>query len=444
MRCRLADIKGCFDNIDHVTLLSILREKVHDNRFLILIEDLLKAGYLEQWAYQPTLSGTPQGGIISPLLANIYLDRLDRYVEQTLIPGFTRGNQKRPRPEYRRLRERIGRLERKGDIENIDGLYDQLRAMPIRDGFDPNYRRLRYARYADDFILGFDGPKEEAAAIKAQLGRFLSEQLKLELSPEKTPIPHPKTDTARFLGYEISTLNRPGLPSHGNIALKIPYQVIKDKIARYTLRGRPIHRAEMIEESDLAIIDRYGREYQGYVEFYSHARNLTKLQHVRWVMQNSMLKTLARKHKSTVLRMANRYADTTMTKDGPIKCFTATVKSEDKPPLRAQFGGLSLKTRPYAIIKDHTLNSDRRPPRCELILRLAKDECELCGSRDRVQVHHIRKLADLKRNSGKEPSSWKRQMASLKRKTLVVCHYCHIAIHAGKPTRKRQMQEAIQ
>ena len=297
---------------------------------------------------------------------------------------------------------------------------------------------------ATRLILGFDGPKEEAEAIKAQLGRFLSEQLKLELSPEKTLVTHAKTETARFLGYEISTLKRPGLPSHGNIALKIPYQVIKDKIARYTLRGRPIHRAEMIEESDLAIVDRYGREFQGYVEFYSHARNLTKLQHVRWVMQNSMLKTLARKHKSTVLRMANRYADTTMTKDGPIKCFTATVKSEDKPPLRAQFGGLSLKTRPYAIIKDHTLNSDRRPPGCELILRLAKDECELCGSRDRVQVHHIRKLADLKRNSGKEPSSWKRQMASLKRKTLVVCHYCHIAIHAGKPTRKRQMQEAIQ
>ena len=122
------------------------------------------------------------GGVISPLLANIYLDRLDRFVEQALIPGFTRGNQKRPRPEYRRLGERIRRLERTGDIENIDGLYDQLRAMPIRDGFDPNYRRLRYARYADDFILGFDGPKEEAEAIKAQLGRFLSEQLNLSTS----------------------------------------------------------------------------------------------------------------------------------------------------------------------------------------------------------------------------------------------------------------------
>ena len=436
------DIKGCFDNIDHMTLLSIIREKIHDNRFLNLVEDLLEAGYLEQWSYRPTLSGTPQGGIISPLLANIYLNRLDQYVVQALIPEFTRGNQKRAKPEYRRLRERIGRMARRGEIDDIDRLYGQLRTIPLRDQFDPNYRRLRYVRYADDFLLGFDGPKEEAEEIKARLGSYLSEQLKLELSSGKTLITHAKTEKARFLGYEISTLNKPGLPSHGNMTLRIPHQVIEDKIARYTLKGRPIHRAEMIEESDLAIVDRYGREFRGYVEFYSHARNLTKLQRVRWVMQNSMLRTLALKHKSTVLKMANRYADRAMTKDGPIKCFTAVVRREGRPPLRAQFGGLSLRTRPFKVIEDYTPDLDRRPPRCELIQRLAKDECELCGSKDRVQVHHIRKLADLKRNSGKEPASWKRRMALLKRKTLVVCHYCHIAIHAGRPTRTRPMQEA--
>ena len=295
---------------------------------------------------------------------------------------------------------------------------------------------------ATRLLLGFDGPKEEAEEIKARLGSYLSEQLKLELSSGKTLITHAKTEKARFLGYEISTLNKPGLPSHGNMTLRIPHQVIEDKIARYTLKGRPIHRAEMIEESDLAIVDRYGREFRGYVEFYSHARNLTKLQRVRWVMQNSMLRTLALKHKSTVLKMANRYADRAMTKDGPIKCFTAVVRREGRPPLRAQFGGLSLRTRPFKVIEDYTPDLDRRPPRCELIQRLAKDECELCGSKDRVQVHHIRKLVDLKRNSDKEPASWKRRMALLKRKTLVVCHYCHIAIHAGRPTRMRPMQEA--
>jgi Reverse transcriptase (RNA-dependent DNA polymerase) len=131
-------------------------------------------------------------------------------------------------------------MERRGEIDDIDRLYGQLQTIPSRDEFDPNYRRLGYVRYADDFLLGFDGPKEEAEEIKARLGRYLSEQLKLELSPEKTLITHAKTEKARFLGYEISTLKKPGLPSHGNIALRIPYQVIEDKIARYTLKGRPI------------------------------------------------------------------------------------------------------------------------------------------------------------------------------------------------------------
>lgn len=85
------DIKGCFDNIDHEVLLSLLREKIRDNRFLILVSNLLKAGYLEDWRYNKTHSGTPQGGVISPILANIHLDRLDKYVEGTLIPEFTRG-----------------------------------------------------------------------------------------------------------------------------------------------------------------------------------------------------------------------------------------------------------------------------------------------------------------------------------------------------------------
>ena len=101
------DIKGCFDNIDHEVLLSILREKIHDSRFLALVKDLLKAGYLEQWDYRPTLSGTPQGGIISPLLANIYMDRLDKFVEETIIPGFTRGARRRVTREYKAIKRKI-------------------------------------------------------------------------------------------------------------------------------------------------------------------------------------------------------------------------------------------------------------------------------------------------------------------------------------------------
>jgi group II intron reverse transcriptase/maturase len=204
------DIKGCFDNIDHAVLLSILREKIHDNRFLFLMENLLKAGYLEQWNYRPTLSGTPQGGIISPLLANIYLDKFDKFVEQTLIPEFTRGKEKRRLKEYDRLYRRIKQLVKEEASEEIlKPLREEFRLQGANDPFDPNYRRLKYIRYADDFLLGFDGPKEDAEVIKTRLGEFLRDYLKLELSPEKTLITHTKTEKARFLGYEISTWNNP-------------------------------------------------------------------------------------------------------------------------------------------------------------------------------------------------------------------------------------------
>jgi group II intron reverse transcriptase/maturase len=297
------DIKGCFDNIDHSVLLSILREKIQDNRFLALVEKLLKAGYLEQRTYRPTLSGTPQGGIVSPLLANIYLDRLDKYVEGTLIPEFTRGGRKKDDREYGRLRAQIRRSEKRGDSEEaLESLRRKARTLRSRDPLDPDYRRLRYIRYADDFMLGLDGPKEEAEAIKGRLRDFLRDRLKLELSPEKTLVTHGTTESARFLGYEITRRNARG-KAHGQSVLRIPNQVIEEKIRRYSAHGKPIHRPELINESDLAIIDLYGQEFRGFVQYYAHARNRYWLNRLQWYMRASLLKTLARKHTSTASKM---------------------------------------------------------------------------------------------------------------------------------------------
>jgi len=188
------DIKGCFDSIDHTALLSILREKIHDNRFLTLVENLLEAGYLEQWDYRPTLSGTPQGGIASPLLSNIYLDRLDGFVEKTLIPRYTRGEIRRRNKDYVRLIARIRKLRKDGaDEASLKPLRSEARRIGHGDQHDPGYRRLRYIRYADDFLLGFTGPKEEAEEIKVELGQFLKGHLKLDLSPEKTLVTHAGT-----------------------------------------------------------------------------------------------------------------------------------------------------------------------------------------------------------------------------------------------------------
>jgi group II intron reverse transcriptase/maturase len=165
------DIKGCFDNIDHEILLSILREKITDNRFLRMIYNLLQAGYLKDWKYIPTLSGTPQGGIISPLLANIYMDKLDQFVEMELIPRFTEGKKRALNPEYNWLSNQAYYSRIKGDVERAKVLEKQRRSVPSNNSYDPNYRRLRYVRYADDFLLGFIGSKEEALQIKDECQR---------------------------------------------------------------------------------------------------------------------------------------------------------------------------------------------------------------------------------------------------------------------------------
>ena len=199
------DIKGCFDNIDHTLLMHILRENIQDNRFLRLIENLLKAGYREEWKYHPSYSGTPQGAIVSPVLSNIYMDRLDKFVEDTLIPEYTRGKRRKEHPEYGRKLELARYYRKTGRLERAETLRREAQQYPSGEPEDPQYRRLLYIRYADDFLLGLAGPKAEAEEIKHRLATFLGTKLNLTLAVEKTLITH-AADRARFLGYEIGIL----------------------------------------------------------------------------------------------------------------------------------------------------------------------------------------------------------------------------------------------
>ena len=223
------DIKGCFDNIDHDVLLSVLGEKLHDNRFLRLLKYLLKAGYVEDWKYGRTLSGTPQGGVVSPILANVYLDRLDKYVETVLIPAHTRGKVRKVNPEWAALQRQTTAQRKLGNHQLAKTLRHQMQQLPSGVTHDPGYRRLRYVRYADDFVLGFIGSKAEAEQIKESLETFLSNTLKLELSGEKTLITHATSQAAKFLGYELANqrandqLDPSGTRKvNGRIGLRVP------------------------------------------------------------------------------------------------------------------------------------------------------------------------------------------------------------------------------
>ena len=344
------DIKGYFDNIDHEVLLSVLGEKLHDNRFLNLLKYLLKAGFMEDWKYGRTLSGTPQGGVVSPILANIYLDRLDKFVENVLIPAHTRGTVRRDNREYTRLLNRAKYHKSQGHHALALQLRKQMQQLPSVDPYDPGYRRLRYVRYADDFVLGFIGPKAEAQQVKESLETFLRDSLKLELSKEKTLITHATSQAARFLGYELVNQQANDQHDHrgqrkvnGRIGLRVPANVIEQHCQAYMRNGKPAHRSSLIHDDDYGIMVRYQSEYRGVVQYYLLAYNVHHFGRLHKVMEMSLAKTLAAKHKSTTRKMRRKYKSVVETEHGPRVCLRV-VKQQDngKRPLVAQFGGIPL------------------------------------------------------------------------------------------------------
>jgi group II intron reverse transcriptase/maturase len=455
------DIKGCFDNIDHEVLLSIVAEKIHDNRFLRFLSYMLKAGYAEDWTYHSTYSGTPQGGVISPILSNIYLDKLDKYVETELISDYNRGKRRKADPTYTAIDRQLRKATVEGNGAAIRELKQARRTMPSKKPEDPDYRRLRYVRYADDFILGFVGPKVEAQEIKNKLGQFLRGVLKLEMSEDKTLITHAQTETARFLGYELKAMtNESRLDQHGRrsvnrkVTLRVPRDVIEANVAKRLDTGKPAHRAELARLSDYTIVRTYQSEFRGLVNYYLMASNVAALCKYHWVMRASLLKTLANKHKTTSSKIAQKLKATTETPYGPMTVLRVTVqRGKEGKPLVAEFGGIALRRQEVKVLHDkpYRVWTERSDP----VTRLLKQKCEMCGRTDvelagietkRVQsyieAHHIRKLANIQRKGRRKLPDWKKRMIAIRRKTLIVCIECHDNIHAGRPCRKPVGEES--
>lgn len=320
-----------------------------------------------------------------------------------------------------------------------------MQQLPSRDPDDPGYRRLRYVRYADDFVLGFIGPKAEAQQVKESLETFLRDSLKLELSREKTLITHATSQAARFLGYELVNQQANDQFDHrgrrkvnGRIGLRVPAEVIDQHCRAYMRNGKPAHRSSLIHDDDYGIVVRYQSEYRGVVQYYLLAYNVHHFGRLHRVMEMSLARTLAAKHKSTARKMRRLYKGVVETEHGPRVCLKV-VKQRDngKRPLVAQFGGIPLKRQRQTVLTDQQPQR-YRTDRTELIKRLLADECERCGSTVDVEVHHIRALRDLNVKGQGEKPWWVQIMAARQRKTLVVCRTCHMDIHHGRsnpPTR---------
>lgn len=443
------DIRGCFDQIDHQVLLALLGRDIHDGRLLNLLRMGLQAGYLEDWHYHRTFSGTPQGGLLSPLLANIYLHELDTFIEEELIPKHTRGQRRAPNREYNRLGYRIKCARQAGDAKLVHVLEQQRRQLPSQDTHDPTYRRLKYLRYADDFLLGFSGPKSEAEAIKTAIGVHLREKLHLEMSEAKTLITHARTEHAQFLGYAISIYHaddkispRPGTPiktrtANGRVRLGIPYGRVSEFCKRYLQKGKPIHEAALLAYSDMQILTVYQQRFRGVAEYYKYATDRHQWGRLKYVMEVALTKTLAHKFKTSVAHVYQKYQGHQTVNGFSYK--TLQVKVPTPKGNRCFYWGAVplrvVKPGVEPIDDDQQHYRDRTSNRTDLLQRLLANKCELCDAQTECEVHHLRKLSDLKRRwqGRREKPDWVKRMIALQRKTLVVCPNCHVAIHAGRP-----------
>ncbi len=435
------DIEGCFDNIDHDILLRIVAQDIHDERFVGLIGGLLRAGYVENWRHHATYSGTPQGGVLSPLLSNIFLHQLDEFVEGTLLPAHNRGKHRHRNKEWGRIQAQSLRALKKGEIERGKELRMPYRNMPSQDPFDPDFRRLSYVRYADDFLLGFAGPKSEARGIRSQLTDFLS-SIGLKLSLEKTKITHARSDKALFLGYEIGTgandarrtrmVNGHSRRSvNGVIWFGVPRNVITQAMRKHTKRGKPIHRAQLLPSSPYTIVADYQSEYRGLAQYYALAHNRSRaFPRLRYVMTKSLGKTLAAKLGMSSAQVFRRFSAVARIDGKPYKVLQVVVPRKGKKDLVATWGGISLKRVTRTPIKDEVFHT--WSGRTELLERLLADTCEVCGSQESVEVHHIRALKDLNKPGKREKSKVAWKMAARQRKTFVVCQSCHQLIHQGQ------------
>lgn len=440
------DIKGFFDNIDHNVLISILRERISDERFLRLIRKFLNAGYVEDWKYNKTYSGTPQGGIISPMLANIYLDKFDKYIKE-YAAKFRKGDRRSINPEYWRLNNKKNWLKkklqktsdeqiRKSYLYEIAQLSKQMLSTPHKDAMDADFRRMQYVRYTDDFLISVIGSKSECETIKADITQFMREQLKLELSDEKTLITHAQ-DKAKFLGYEIFIRksdavkrNKDGVLKrdfNGAVVLTLNSAVIQKKLTEYNalevrnIDGKDIWwskpRRYMTPMKPEDILAQYNAETRGLYNYYSLAANVSKeCASFAFIMKMSMFKTLGWKLNTSARKVRQKYQ-----KDKDFVIPYNDAKGKQKYRV---FYNEGFKKRNAQFDVDYDkLPQTMYVPYPSLVERLKDGRCELCGKEGKVVMHHVRTLTKLKGNN-----EWEKLMLKRHRKTLVVCEDCNSMI----------------
>lgn len=444
------DITACFDSFDHHVLIDILRKRIDDEAFISLMWKFLKAGYMEQWQYHMTYSGTPQGSGMSPILANIYLNELDRYMGEYKARFYK--PTRTANPAHRNMASKIFYYKAKNDkvwddlsveekkecARTLRQMRSEQRKLPTHPVQETSYKAIQYVRYADDFIVGVIGSHEDAKKLKQDLTVFLKEKLGLTLSTEKTKITN-TAENARFLGYDISVSRSQDIKRlkngksqrvySGVVQLRMPLEKWTAKLLEYGAirikkdesgkeRWKTMPRGKLINRTDIEILSRYNSEIRGLYNYYAIAGNVSTLNHFSSRMKYSMLKTFGSKYRCKVRKIKERYV-----KNGE---FTVAYKTKSGMKESVYYhDGFRKKTEPALGQVDMLDIYKKYDKPNSLAIRLHTNKCELCGTDcDGLEMHQVRRLKDL--NGEQE---WERIMLQRRRKTLAVCPSCHIEIH---------------
>lgn len=444
------DIKAYFDSFDHHVLIDILRKRIDDEAFISLMWKFLKAGYMEQWQYHMTYSGTPQGSGMSPILANIYLNELDRYMGEYKARFYK--PTRTANPAHRNMASKIFYYKAKNDkvwddlsveekkecARTLRQMRSEQRKLPTHPVQETSYKAIQYVRYADDFIVGVIGSHEDAKKLKQDLTVFLKEKLGLTLSTEKTKITN-TAENARFLGYDISVSRSQDIKRlkngkrqrvySGVVQLRMPLEKWTAKLLEYGAirikkdesgkeRWKTMPRGKLINRTDIEILSRYNSEIRGLYNYYAIAGNVSTLNHFSSRMKYSMLKTFGSKYRCKVRKIKERYV-----KNGE---FTVAYKTKSGMKESVYYhDGFRKKTEPALGQVDMLDIYKKYDKPNSLAIRLHTNKCELCGMDcDGLEMHQVRRLKDL--NGEQE---WERIMLQRRRKTLAVCPSCHIEIH---------------
>nr|WPM94723.1 hypothetical protein [Ceratocystis fimbriata] len=425
------DITKCFDNIPHKSIRKAVSEHIGDMALLQLINKWLKAGrIIDKRLARHKEKGVPQGGVLSPLISNIVLHSLDEYMAN-YKNKFETGKLRKRNPEYAKL---IYKRRVTKDPNIAAELTKKIRNTPSVISMDPNFKRIMYIRYADDFVVLTSSSKNEVIHIKNNIKDILKNKCGSELNDEKTTITNIR-QTFDFLGARIrKPLNNNFLVNRKGSRIKVqtrmlvlaPIEELIDKLVKTGFaykdkNGDVLPQAynALINMDHYSIITFYNSKINGLLNYYSFATNYNRLRFILWNLQASCAMTLGAKYKKSMRAIFSQFGKNLVDPE--------TDRGLNLPKnmkVRHNFNNKDTKVDPF---KNLELTWSGK-----LTETTFGKGCSICGSNTDLEMHHIRKVADVRHKMRTGTSTYAEWIGATKRKQIPLCQYHHQMLHKGQ------------